>query len=58
MLGTIIFNISRLLFGLVHRNTMDLHPDQGIHDRIFFDVDFGQLLAADYLEKAQKMPSK
>lgn len=40
-LCTIIFNISGLLFGLVNRNAMDLHPDQRIHYRIFFYVDLG-----------------
>lgn len=48
--STIVLNVSGLLLGLVHRDSMDLHPDQRIHYRILFDVDFGKLLATDHLE--------
>jgi len=47
---TVVLDVSGLLLGLVHRDPVDLHSDQRIHDGAFFDVDFGQLLTADHLK--------
>ena len=47
---TIVLDVSGLLLGLVHRNTVDLHSDQRIYYRILLDVDFGQLLTTDHLK--------
>lgn len=49
---TVVVDVSGLLSGLVCRDAVDLHPHQRVHDGPLFDVDFGQLLAADHLEAA------
>lgn len=47
---TIVLYVSGLLLGLVQRNAMNLHSNQRIHNRVFFDIDFGQLLTTDNLK--------
>lgn len=49
---TVVFDVMRLLAGVVRRHAVQLHPHQRVHDGfIFVLVDFGQLLRRDHLQR-------
>lgn len=52
---TIVLDVSGLLLGMVQRNTMNLHSNERIHYRVFFDIDFGQLLTTNHLKYINAM---
>lgn len=47
---TVVLDVSGLLLGLVQRNAVNLHSNQRIHNRVFLDIDFGQLLTTNHLK--------
>lgn len=47
---TIVLDITGLLFGLVLRYAIYLHPHKRVYNGALFVVYFGELLATDYLK--------
>lgn len=49
---TVVFDVVRLLAGVVRRHAVQLHPHQRVHDGLVLVlVDFGQLLCRDHLQR-------